>query len=63
MKIGDKAKVIELWSVFYGETVTLVEENDNNYTFTNEKHNRGRLIVAKESVDDYVECERGEDGV
>lgn len=58
MKIGDKAKVIELWSVFYGETVTLVEENDNNYTFTNEKHNRGRLIVAKESVDDYVEWER-----
>ena len=63
MKIGAKAKVIELWSVFYGETVTLVEENDNNYTFTNEKHNRGRLIVAKESVDDYVEweCESNDD--
>lgn len=62
MKIGDKAKVIEPWSVFYGETVTLVEENDENYIFTNEKHNRGRLIVGKDSVDSYVEWERDSDG-
>jgi len=57
MKIGAKAKVIELWSVFCGETVTLVEETDENYIFKNKKHNYGRLIVAKESVDDYVEWE------
>lgn len=64
MRIGAKAKVIETWSVFYGETVTLVEENDENYIFTNEKHSRGRLIVAKDSVDDYVEweCESNEIG-
>ena len=60
MRIGAKAKVIEMWSVFCGETVTLVEENNANYIFTNEKHKRGRLIVAKESVDNYVEWERGE---
>ena len=58
MKIGDKAKVIELWSVFCGEVVTLVEETDANYIFTNDKHQRGRLVVAKESVDDYVAWER-----
>lgn len=60
MKIGAKAKVIEKWSVFCGETVTLVEENNKNYIFTNKKHKRGRLIVAKESADDYVKWEREE---
>lgn len=58
MKIGDKAKVIELWSVFCGEVVTLVEETDTKYIFTNDKHQRGRLIVDKDSVDGYIEWER-----
>lgn len=58
LKIGGKAKVIETWSVFYGEIVELVDETDTVYIFTNDKHKRGRLIVAKESVDDYVKWER-----
>ena len=62
MKMGDKAKVIETWSVFYGETVTFVGEENGDYIFTNKKHNRGRLIVSKDSIDDYVEWERDSDG-
>ena len=57
MRIGAKAKVIEMWSVFYGETVELVDETDTEYIFTNDKHKRGKLIVPKNSVDDYVEWE------
>lgn len=40
MEIGDKAKVIELWSVFHGEIVTLDEITDTKYIFTNDKHRR-----------------------
>ena len=57
MIIGAKAKVIEMWSVFFGETVELVDETDTKYIFTNDKHKRGKLIVPKNSVDDYVEWE------
>lgn len=62
MKIGDKAKVVTKWSVFCGEIVTLVEITDTRCIFTNDKHNRGRLVVDKDSVDSYVEWERDEDG-
>ena len=58
MKIGDKAKVIEMWSVFHGEIVELVKETDTEYFFTNDNHKRGRLIVAKDSVDGCIEWER-----
>lgn len=58
MRIGAKAKVIEIRSVFYGEFVELVDETDTEYIFTNAKHKRGRLIVAKDLVDDCVEWER-----
>lgn len=57
-KLGDKAKVIETWSAFYGETVTFLEEDDKNYVFISKKHNHARLIVPKDSIDDYVEWER-----
>jgi hypothetical protein len=33
MQIGDKAKVIELWSVFHGEIVTLIGITDTKYIF------------------------------
>ena len=62
MKIGDKAKVIEIWSVFSGEIVELVDETNTQYIFTNDKHKRGKIIVPKNSVDDYVEWERGDEG-
>lgn len=54
-KIGDTARVIETRSVFYGEIVTFLEEDNKNYVFINKKHNCARLIVAKDSIDDYVE--------
>ena len=62
MKIGDKAKVVIKRSVFRGEIVTLVGITDTRYIFANDKHKCGRLIVGKDSVDSYVEWERGEDG-
>lgn len=62
MKIGDKAKVVIKWSVFRGEIVTLVEITDTRCIFTNDKHNCGRLIVGKDSVDSYVEWERDSNG-
>lgn len=57
MKIGDKVKVVNYQSVFYGEVVELVKETDTAYFFTNEKHKRGELTIAKDSVDGYIEWE------
>lgn len=58
MRIGAKAKVIETWSVFYGEVVELIEETDNAYVFVNAKHKRGTLTVRKNVAHGFISWER-----
>lgn len=53
---------VMIYAQNYGEIVELVDDTDTQYIFTNDKHKRGKLIVPKNSVDDYVEWECGEDG-
>lgn len=58
MEIGDKAKVIGLWSVYSGEVVNLIEETDNEYIFANEKHKHGTLTVRKSATHGFIVWER-----
>lgn len=58
MKIGDKAKVIDWRSVYFGEVVELIDETNDMYFFANKKHKRGTLTVNKSYAHGFIAWER-----
>ena len=53
IKVGDKIRIIDPFSVFYGETLTVQDVKDGHFVSTTPAHPRGRCVCALQQQGSY----------